>query len=850
MKAVKQLLSMLIYPRARLSRMPGLSREGDASGMLENPTGRRGRLRFTKAIFNLPLVFGGLIVIGLFLVVLFGPVWATSNPYIASKHIQPHLDPETGEWISPPLEPSEEYPLGTDEYGNDILSMMLYGARNTLIAAAFISMARIILGVMFGAYAGWNEGSFGDRSIMGAIGVIAAIPALIIGMILIYALDIRRGLPVFIIALTVIGWTEIAQYIRGEFLVLRKRSFIEGAHSVGATNLAIAVRHVLPNLLPTLLVITFLEVAAVLLLFGELGFVGVYIGGGSHILIGDELTGTQVVTLSEVPEWGAMLAEGYRWLRAKPFIVYPPAAAFFIAVVGFTAFGEGLRRFIETHHVSTNFLLRKRMLLVVIAISVATVFIINNTGPAPWLARVAEAFDADSAYGHTQKLTEMDGRGAGQAGAQEAANYIAEKFEQYGLNPGWRQSEYIYPMENRIVRPVAQPELVLLDNDGNELESFRHQLDFGFVIEGHGGSGSAEYPLTFLSFTEDDAGYSWESFRGLDLEDRIILLIDGNAPSEFTTEALIRDARGILWITGDTQDAVRSQVQLAYDDQLYLQKPTLPILRVRPEVAQLIVAQAGMNLSDLAAGGAEISQSGPGWFAHDIDANVRMAVDLGPPEETTTPVVLGHLLGSDFTISNELVVVLANYDGLGIDPDGTVYEGANHNAAGASIMLEVARLWQQEELDPRRSVLFIAWGGGSLENSGMNEFLADERSFRHLPAVASRTRLSPRLLLQLDYIGAGGDTLLVQPRSIGRLIELLEESASDVGIAVNREAEDAVPMIERWNAPQSDWLSFAWDQAEIAPTEDVLERIEPEKLQAIGQIVSHVLTQVVRQTNY
>jgi hypothetical protein len=669
-------------------------------------------------------------------------------------------------------------------------------------------------------------------------------------MILIYALDIRRGLPVFIIALTVIGWTEIAQYIRGEFLILRKRSFIEGAHSVGATNLAIAVRHVLPNLLPTLLVITFLEVAAVLLLFGELGFVGVYIGGGSHISIGDEMTGTQVVTLSEVPEWGAMLAEGYRWLRAKPFIVYPPAMAFFIAVVGFTALGEGLRRFIETHHVSTNFLLRKRMLLVVVAMTVATVFIINNTGPAPWLARVAEAFDADSAYGHTQKLTEMDGRGAGQTGAQEAAGYIAEKFEQYGLDPGWRQSEYIYQMENRLVRPATQPELLLLDKEGDEVESFRHQLDFGFVIEGHGGSGSAEYPLTFLSFSEEGAAYSWESYKGLDLADRIILLIDGNAPPDFTTEALIRGARGVLWISDDEQDAVRSQVQLAYDGQLYLQKPTIPILRVRPEVAQSIVAQAGLNLSDLGTGSAEISQHGPGWFAQDLDASVRMTVDLGPMEETTTPVVLGHLLGSDFTISNELVVVLANYDGLGIDPDGTVYEGANHNAAGASIMLEVARLWQQEELDPRRSVLFIAWGGGSLENSGMNEFLANERSLRHLPAVASRTRLSPELVFQLDYIGAGGDTLLVQPGSQSQLIELLEESASDVGIAVNPEPEDAVPMIERWNAPQSAWLSFAWDQAETTPAEDVLERIEADKLQAIGQIVSHVLTQVVRQTNY
>lgn len=850
MKAAKEILGLLIYPRARLSNMPSLSQQDGQDHQLASPSGRRGRLRFARAFFNLPLVFGSLIVLGLFLVVLFGPVWATSNPYIASKHIQPHLDQETGEWISPPLEPSEEYPLGTDEYGNDILSMMLYGARNTLIAAAFIAMARIILGVIFGAYAGWNEGSLGDRGIMGAIGVIAAIPALILGMILIYALDIRRGLPVFIIALTVIGWTEIAQYIRGEFLVLRKRSFIEGAHAVGATNIAIAVRHVLPNLLPTLLVITFLEVAAVLLLFGELGFVGVYIGGGSHISIGDELTGTTVVNLFDVPEWGAMLAEGYRWLRAKPFIVYPPAVAFFVAVVGFTALGEGLRRFIETHHVSTNFLLRKRMIIVVIALTAATVFIINNTGPAPWLARVAEAFDADSAYGHTQTLAQMEGRGAGQEGALEAAKYIAEKFEQYGLNPGWRQSEYVYNMENWIVRPVTQPELILLDDSGNEIESFRHQIDFGFMTEGHGGSGEAAFPLTSLLFSQDDDFYTWESYKGLDLTDRIVLLLEGNAPPSFATEALIRGARGVLWITGETQNAVWSQIQLASEDRAYLQKPTIPIFRIRPEIAQKIIDESGVNLVDLASGTSEVDQQGPGWKSYDLKSRVRMTLQLDPPELSTTPVVMGHLHGSDFTISNELLVVLANYDGLGIDPDGTVYEGANHNAAGIGIMLEVARLWQQAELDPRRSVLFIAWGGGNLEASGMNEFLGDERSFRHLPAVASRNRLYPRLVLQLDYVGAGGDTLLIHPLSNSSLVPLLEESASDAGIAVNRDPGDAMPPMDRWNAPQSAWLSFAWEDANVGITEDTLERIDPEKLQALGQVVSHILTQAVRQTNY
>jgi len=188
---------------------------------------------------------------------------------------------------------------------------------------------------------------------------------------------------VFILALSLVGWTEITQYIRSEFLILRKMPYIDGARAVGSRNFAIAVRHVLPNLMPQILVISFLELGAVLMLLGELSFVGVFIGGGGNLSLGDEISGITVVTYSQVPEWGAMLAEGYRWLRAKPFIVFPPAFAFFIAVVGFNSLGEGLRRLIETYHINTNFLLRKRMVLGVVALTFATAFVINNTGPAP-----------------------------------------------------------------------------------------------------------------------------------------------------------------------------------------------------------------------------------------------------------------------------------------------------------------------------------------------------------------------------------------------------------------------------------------------------------------------------------
>jgi len=81
----------------------------------------------------------------------------------------------------------------------------------------------------------------------------------------------------------------------------------------------------------------------------------------------------------------------------------------------------------------------------------------------------------------------------------------------------------------RLVRPTEQPYLAFLDEQATPVQAFRHQLDFGFVTEGHGGSGSAQGPVVFVGFQRKPNGYTWESFKGLDLRERIVLLQEGNA---------------------------------------------------------------------------------------------------------------------------------------------------------------------------------------------------------------------------------------------------------------------------------------------------------------------------------
>jgi peptide/nickel transport system permease protein len=844
MDSLKRGLWRVLNPSSRLGKLRRAAtetRDGRGDGA---PGGRRGRAPLRDVLLNPPLVVGATIVLGLFLLVLLGPTWAPENPYVSARHLVPHYDVQRGEYVSPPLAPSAEYPLGTDRWGNDLLSLLMHGARNTLVACLFVTVTRVAVGVSLGGVAGWNEGKTSDQAVMGMVGVITSVPMLISSMILIYALDIRRGLPVFIVALSATGWTEIAQYVRSEFLVLRKMPYIEGARATGLAGLSIAVRHVLPNVLPQVLVISCLEMGAVMMLLGELGFVGVYIGGGSRISLETDPFTFEFQTLVEIPEWGAMLADGFRWLRSRPFVVFPPALAFFVSVVGFNALGEGLRRLIEANSVNTAFLLRRHMLLAIGGLVLATVLIMNNTGPAPWFAKVAGAFDGGRAYEHVQELVKLEGRGAGQEGGVEAAEYIAEQFRSYGLEPGWKGQSYTYPLETRLVRPVAQPYLALMGPDGTPQHEFAHQRDFGYVTEGHGGSGDVQGPMTFVGFDPASSRLSPESFKGLDLRERIVLLVEGNAPPDFATEALIRGARGVLWIVDNDRGGVRSQLQVRGSDAL--RRPPLPIYRVRRAAAEALLAPDAYAIEDLINREEGIVQAGVGWFTRDLQAHVRMSLTLGEVQSAQVPCVIGYKPGSDYDLAGQLVVLYAAYDGLGTDPDGTIFSAANERVSGVGILLEMARLWQEQDLDARRSVLFVAWGGSQLADSGAAAYIQHDPNFRHLPATALN---KPALLFQFGGLGAGDDVLAIHPQSSPRLIKLVGDAAATVGVPTMSEPGGPLEQVEIVTR-KVPWVFFEWSNGQIDAANDGLERIDTDRLQAAGEVMALALAKVVRQATY
>ncbi|MCK4470204.1 MAG: ABC transporter permease subunit, partial [Anaerolineae bacterium] len=584
-----EILTRLLNPRADLSRLRHAS-----SSLPPYPPHREGRregkrVHLRHVLSNIPLLIGGLIVLALFIGVLFGPLLAPQNPYLHGRHSVEYVD---GNISAPPFPPSPEHPMGTDELGRDTMSLLLYGTRNTLVAAAFITMARLALGLALGGLAGWNEGRSADQIVMGAIQMLTSLPMLLMAMILIFALDIRRGLLVFIIALCAVGWGEIAQYIRAEFIRIKQEPYLDSGRAVGLNSLELAIRHVLPNVLPSLVVITLLEMGAVLMILGELGFVGVYIGGGTSIAVGDS-SQRQYFAL---PEWGAMMAGSRVWARSRPWMVLFPAIAFFVSVTGFNLLGEGLRRLIDRGIFNTAVLLSWRVIVVVALITAASVYVILTLGPAPSYRHLAQQVSETDLMSHVEFLSasEMNGRSVGSPEAYRAAQYIVDALEGYGLDAppgGWLKEVGI-----TLARPAEPPELALVDQDGGVLAIFTRLADYGESVEQHGGSGEAEAPVTLILFPPPKASdrrspeEMYARFKGLDLTGHIVMIITGNAPEDFATEALIRGALGVLIVSDDVTP--RNQ---AFSEKpgFYLERPPLPVFRITPATAGAILSSDG-----------------------------------------------------------------------------------------------------------------------------------------------------------------------------------------------------------------------------------------------------------------
>ncbi|TMC01859.1 MAG: ABC transporter permease [Chloroflexi bacterium] len=217
--------------------------------------------------------------------------------------------------------PTPEFPFGTDALGRDVLSRVLFGARLSIrVAVLSVAIATIVggaLGLISGYLGGWA-----DLAIGRVLDVFFAFPAILLALGIVAALGPDPSN--VIIAIAVVYTPIFARVVRGPVLALRARDFVEAARAVGATSTRIVVRHILPNLMSTLVVQVSLALSWAVLTEGALSFLG-------------------LSAQPPAPSWGVMLSEGRQYLEFATHLAVFPGLAIMVAVLGFNLLGDGLR---------------------------------------------------------------------------------------------------------------------------------------------------------------------------------------------------------------------------------------------------------------------------------------------------------------------------------------------------------------------------------------------------------------------------------------------------------------------------------------------------------------------------
>ena len=284
---------------------------------------------------NWYLVFGGIFVALITFIAIFGPNFAPQDPMKENYALE--VD---GLIRTPPYRMFDvpDFILGTDRFGRDLFSRLLFAVRPTMIMVLSVAGVRLFLGVVLGMATGWLEGRKG-RFLESLLSTTLSIPVLIAAIFGIYMVGIEKGLWAFIVGLGLTGWAETARVVSEQTRTIKNQTFVEAARAMGASDNRVLYIHVLRQIMSMLWMLLAFEISSTLLVSAELGFLGYYIGGGVWIEIFDFVT----VNVESLPELGQMLASSLVKI-SDPTVLIVVGSVVCMGVLGFNLLGEGLRR--------------------------------------------------------------------------------------------------------------------------------------------------------------------------------------------------------------------------------------------------------------------------------------------------------------------------------------------------------------------------------------------------------------------------------------------------------------------------------------------------------------------------
>jgi len=251
---------------------------------------------------------GGILLVGILAMAILAP-WISPEGYnrqVLGDRLQ---------------EPSSEHIMGTDQFGRELKSRIVWGARISLRVGVMAMAISLSFGTVLGLVAGFYGGSV-ERVIMGFVDVLLAFPGILLAIFIVAVLG--PGLSNAMIAVGIAGVPQFARLVRGSTLSVRETEYIEAQHALGSPDFRIVSRHIMPNIIAPIVVLATLNIGTAILAAAGLGFLG----------LGAE---------PPVPEWGAMISQGRQHLRSAWWVGVFPGMAILVTVLGFNLLGDGLR---------------------------------------------------------------------------------------------------------------------------------------------------------------------------------------------------------------------------------------------------------------------------------------------------------------------------------------------------------------------------------------------------------------------------------------------------------------------------------------------------------------------------
>lgn len=439
---------------------------------------------------------------------------------------------------------------------------------------------------------------------------------------------------------------------------------------------------------------------------------------------------------------------------------------------------------------------------------------------------IALRFDAQDALDVVKTLADPSfmGRHVGTPGELKGAQFLADAFQEAGLEPGGDDGSYLQSFFLEVQEMAATPALELA-GPGGETQALRFRDDFRPIFGGSAGAGDVQGPGLFVG--------TGANLSGLDVAGKVLLAVPRGSLSDLVARAREAGALAVIVTTG--------QAVLIKGEGRPPDPGAIPVAALSQSGAAALLEGSGHSREEL---NADIEAGRP-LPTFSLAWTVRLAVFLQPPAQVEARNVIGVLPGASDT--ERTIVVGAHYEEIGPDPDGVVYPAANDNASGTAVLVELARLFQEVGFQPEANLVFIAWSGHEEGLFGSSFYVDNPR----LPL--SQTTL----YLNIDTVGQGGAPNLEAVSShssarslLDRALDLLRGQGEPAPVRV-ADSPEGLSDDRNFVSAGVPSLSLAWgglfeDGPHIHTPQDTADTVDPFKLELSGRLSALVVILAAR----